>query len=254
MVDSVQVVFTNRTASLMEASQLLKCETSLLNEKLSCKGKHIFDQLNLCQAHQVEVRFIYSDSLFSDKTQSILANLTPSTYSPDYQEFTFIRVEQLDSQTFTLEWNNNCLTGHITYWNILIRSPDHKSGNVSLLHIPYSCSRDFTIDDVTKNISSSHRGHRIVLSHGQVTCSSPFMNTYGKVFNLLPCSSYTIQVTPINNINILTEFSQEVNFTTIYHREGKALALNSYFQLDVLIINRRGKFEIATYGFCGTQR
>jgi len=79
---------------------------------------------------------------------------------------------------------------------------------------------EFTINDTISNSLSIHRSHRIVLSRGQVTCNSPFLNTYGKAFNLFPCSSYTIRVTPLASVNVLTEFSQEVNFTTIYHREG----------------------------------
>ncbi len=230
LVDFVQVVFANKTVSSTETRQLLSCEKSPSNETVLCKGKYTDDnQLNLCQAHQVEVRLVFSDSLFSDRVNSIAATLLPSTDSLDEKKFTFIRVEQLDSQTLTLEWNNACLMGSISYWNVLIQSPGHQSGNFLLLHIPYSCSEEFTHNDTTKNSSSLHRGHKIILSRGQVTCDSPFVNTYGRVFNILPCSYYTVRVTPLNNVNMLTEFSQEVNFTTIYQSEGTHFFFNSLY-------------------------
>jgi len=226
LIDSVQVLFANKNVSSTKTSQRLSCKKLPLNETVLCKGNYSDDnQLNLCQAHQLEVRLVYFDSLFSNKIVPIPANLTPSTHSLDEQKFTFIRVEQVDSQTFTLEWNNDCLVGNISYWNILIQSPDNQSDVVPLLHIPYSCSGEFALDDTTSNSSSLHRGHRIVLSRGQVTCSSPFLNTYGRVLNFSPCSYYTIRVTPLSNVNMLAEFSQEINFTTMYHREGKVGAL-----------------------------
>lgn len=216
LVDSVQVGFANTTIYSMGPIQIPRCTKSLLNEKLVCKGKYTVNQLNLCKTHQVDIRLIYSDSLFSDKSNSISINLTPTT-SANEKKFTFIRVEQFDPQTFILEWNNDCLMGNISYWNVSLQN---QSGIVQLLHIPHGCSREFTMNDTMSNSSSLHRGYRIVLSRGQVSCSSTFLNTYGRVLNLLPCSPYTFRVTPNANDNVLTEFSQEVNFTTIYHREG----------------------------------
>lgn len=162
LVDFAQVVFAKKTDSSTETSQLLSCKKSPSNETVFCKGKYTDDnQLNLCQPHQVEVLLVFSGSLFSDRVNSIAANLVPSTDSLDEQKFTFIRVEQLDSQTLTLEWNNDCLMGNISYWNVLIQSPDHQSEFFLLLHIPYSCSEEFTHNHTKSNSSSLHRGHRI---------------------------------------------------------------------------------------------
>jgi len=195
-------------------SQIIYCNTSSSLDRVVCKGKYLVNQMNLCEAHSLEVLPNYMRSLFSEKVQSISTRTTPLFL----QKSRIVRVDQRDSQTFLIEWNvDDCLIANISQWDITIDSALNES-RILQLDFPYSCSTESTDDK--RNGSSSRRKHSVILSRGQVTCNTTSLRTYGRLTDILPCSHYIIRVTPSTRTMKLIEFGTGGNFTTFYHPDG----------------------------------
>ncbi len=203
LVDSVQVDFVDTTASSTGSNrQTLSCNRTR-RENVSCKGTYaVTNQLNLCETHRVDIRPSYSESLFANRVESISTNFTPIPTEKRLPRR--IKVNQQDSQTLFIEWSDNCLVAKIDYWEIVIASFG-KREIVKILKLPHSCV------EVTANKLNT-RQFSVVLSSGQIRCSP---NIYDiKPVELAQCSQYTIRVTPLVTSTLLTEFSQQMNFTT----------------------------------------
>ncbi len=214
LLDSVSVGFANQTISSTGTRQSLNCSQSIMSHRVSCTGIYFVNQLNICQTHRVDILPKYLGSLFSEKVKLISTRSTPLFL----QKSQIARVDQRDSQTFLIEWTEgDCLIANISQWGITIESALNES-KILQLDFPYNCSTDLTDD---RRNGSSRGRHRIILSRGQITCNSSILKTYGKLTDLLPCSDYTIRVSPSTRTMTLTDFGASGNFTTFYNPDGK---------------------------------
>ena len=103
LVDSISVGFANQTISMTETSQVIDCNISSSFDRAVCKGKYLVNQMNLCEAHSLEVLPNYMRSLFSEKLQSISTRTTPLFQ----QKSRIVRVDQRNSQTFLIRLSNS---------------------------------------------------------------------------------------------------------------------------------------------------
>lgn len=203
LVDSISVRFANQTISMTGTSQVIDCNISSSFDRAVCKGKYLVNQMNLCEAHSLEVLPNYMGSLFSEKVQSISTRTTPLFL----QKSRIVRVDQRDSQTFLIEWNvDDCLIANISQWDITIDSALNES-RILQLDFPYRCSTEST-DDKRNGSSSGKvaRQHSVILSRGQVTCNTTSLRTYGRLTDIVPCSHNIIRVTPSTRTMKLIDF------------------------------------------------
>lgn len=197
LVDFVQMGFFNRAIFLAGSNQQNLTCNNKSNGKVVCKGTYAVNQLNFCETNRVDIRPIYSDNFFSEKVMSLSANLT----SIRNQLPKHIQVDQQDSQTLLIQWNNDCLVAQIDQWRIAIDSTEQT--RIVNFMFPHNCATGL-------NNKEDLGHHRIILSNGQITCNQ---TSYGKRVDLSQCSQYTIRITPFTNA-LMTEFSQQTNFTT----------------------------------------
>jgi len=192
------VGFVNRAITLTGSNhQTLNCSKKS-HEKVLCKGIYAVNYLNLCETNRVDIRPIYSDFLFSDKVESLSANLTSI---PNQLPSKHIQVNQQGSQTLLIEWSNGCLVAQIDHWRIAINSTEPT--RIANFKFPHNCATALNNKDHLVQ-------YRIVVSNGQITCDQ---KNYGTIIELSQCSQYTIRITPFTN-TLMNEFSQQTNFTT----------------------------------------
>lgn len=177
--------------------------------------------LNLCKSHQIGIRPIYSEGIFQEKINNpwISSSFGPLVVAKG-EEGTQIQLKQ--QLPYVVEWNNpECLLAQVPYWHVRIY--DNLTGGQSgpyFWYLPDKCSRDGG-SEVAGDKSQGFL-HSVFLPTEQVS-SCATSNLQGGRWELSPCSSYLVKVTPIlSTYTELEELSLNVGFATPFQSDGIA--------------------------------